>query len=199
VRGDEVVSLGWCFWHRGCFGCLICGMSMSVPRQNDEDKDNMVPTTPVNTVEATGEWGAWKYGGRKRRRCVGVELEEIPLCSVCSVETAGDSHKQILEKGLESVSRSDGGLSRDRLHMLSEDGDDFKIVSRNRLQRPGNPRASLSLSLDISEKAQKRPVIMFRQFPLVEIVLTSEIAGDTGWRRPNPFTPRCCSDGNCGR
>ncbi|PHH69739.1 hypothetical protein CDD80_6526 [Ophiocordyceps camponoti-rufipedis] len=25
VRGDECVSLGWCFWHRACYGCLLCG------------------------------------------------------------------------------------------------------------------------------------------------------------------------------
>ncbi|KFY04445.1 hypothetical protein O988_00781 [Pseudogymnoascus sp. VKM F-3808] len=25
VRCDEAVSLRWCFWHRCCFGCLICG------------------------------------------------------------------------------------------------------------------------------------------------------------------------------
>lgn len=24
-RGDECVSLGWCFWHRACYGCLLCG------------------------------------------------------------------------------------------------------------------------------------------------------------------------------
>jgi hypothetical protein len=29
VRGDEVVSLGWCFWHRGCFGCLMCRTRMN--------------------------------------------------------------------------------------------------------------------------------------------------------------------------
>ncbi|KAK1779268.1 hypothetical protein QBC45DRAFT_486040, partial [Copromyces sp. CBS 386.78] len=24
-RGEECVSLGWCFWHRACYGCLLCG------------------------------------------------------------------------------------------------------------------------------------------------------------------------------
>ncbi len=62
VRGDEVVSLGWCFWHWGCFGCLVCGGKLCVP--GDED---------------------------------------------------------VLERGLETVSRFDGGLSRDRLSILSKE------------------------------------------------------------------------------
>lgn len=25
LRGEECVSLGLCFWHRACYGCLFCG------------------------------------------------------------------------------------------------------------------------------------------------------------------------------
>ncbi|KAH6687273.1 hypothetical protein F5X68DRAFT_239802 [Plectosphaerella plurivora] len=25
LRGDDCVSLGWCFWHRSCYGCLLYG------------------------------------------------------------------------------------------------------------------------------------------------------------------------------
>jgi hypothetical protein len=28
---EEVVSLGWCLWHRSCFGCLFCRVPMTVP------------------------------------------------------------------------------------------------------------------------------------------------------------------------
>ncbi len=59
------------------------------------------------------------YEGIERRRCVGVELEEIPLCGDCYVETSGEAEDRVLERGLETVSRFDGGLSRDRLDMLS--------------------------------------------------------------------------------
>jgi hypothetical protein len=31
ARGDEVVSLGWCFWHWGCFGCLVYWGRLGVP------------------------------------------------------------------------------------------------------------------------------------------------------------------------
>ncbi|OBT90258.1 hypothetical protein VE02_01231 [Pseudogymnoascus sp. 03VT05] len=30
VRSEEAVSLGWCFWHRHCFGCLICGERLRI-------------------------------------------------------------------------------------------------------------------------------------------------------------------------
>lgn len=30
VRSEEAVSLGWCFWHRHCFGCLICGDRLKI-------------------------------------------------------------------------------------------------------------------------------------------------------------------------
>lgn len=30
VRGEEIVSLGWCFWHRNCFGCLLCGTRLKL-------------------------------------------------------------------------------------------------------------------------------------------------------------------------
>ena len=106
VRGDEVVSLGWCFWHRGCFGCLICRTQMSVPRLGTREEFNH-----------TAEWGRWdgsednEFG---RRRGVGIELDNIPLCNVCSVETAVESQYQVLERGLECISECDGGLSRNR-------------------------------------------------------------------------------------
>lgn len=44
-RGEECVSLGWTFWHRGCYGCLFCG-NKGVARgltvrelYEDEDED----------------------------------------------------------------------------------------------------------------------------------------------------------------
>jgi len=65
----------------------------------------------------TAEWGRWDGSGDNeigRRRGVGIELDSIPLCNFCSVETVAESHDQVLERGLECVSEFDGGLSRDR-------------------------------------------------------------------------------------
>ncbi|CCU80360.1 hypothetical protein BGHDH14_bgh04675 [Blumeria hordei DH14] len=31
MQSDEVVSLGLCFWHSGCFGCLLCGARLVIP------------------------------------------------------------------------------------------------------------------------------------------------------------------------
>lgn len=121
MRGDEVVSLGWCFWHRGCFGCLVCRTRMTVPGTED---DNVTDRDVNLEARRRGEWARWdgsEDGGYGRRRGVGVELDTIPLCSVCCVETAGESQAQVLEKGLGSVTSFDGGLSRDRLDMLYEE------------------------------------------------------------------------------
>ena len=104
-----------------------------------------------------GEWGAWagveagtcgsgsndgmgqvdSSGGRerKRKRMIGVELENAPLCETCEIETAGAPYAEVVERGLETVSRLDGGLSRDRLDMLSEEKAETKRASRSRWKR----------------------------------------------------------------
>jgi hypothetical protein len=122
VRGDEVVSLGWCFWHRGCFGCLICRTRINIPQSPNHSP----------------EWGKWdgaEDDGIGRRRTVGIELDTIPLCNVCSVETAAESQGQVLERGLECVTLFDGGLSRDRLDMLTDERESEVTLARRRLMR----------------------------------------------------------------
>lgn len=56
----------------------------------------------------------------KTHTAAGVELEEVPLCRVCQLETSGEKSDYVLEKGLETVTKSDGGLTRDRMLMLGE-------------------------------------------------------------------------------
>ncbi|KAH7360531.1 hypothetical protein BKA65DRAFT_187319 [Rhexocercosporidium sp. MPI-PUGE-AT-0058] len=128
VRGDEVVSLGWCFWHRGCFGCLVCGTRLDVSatvtssiRSESERRDE----------DKKSEWGKWDGSEDKAAtqsaRCIGVELEDIPMCRVCKVETVGESPSRVLERGLDTVTKSDGGLSRSRLDMLSSTKDRISV------------------------------------------------------------------------
>lgn len=60
-------------------------------------------------------------GKRKRKKRVrGVELDRIPLCVDCGSEMDGKDEGRILERGLETVERFDGGLSRSRLLRISE-------------------------------------------------------------------------------
>lgn len=91
-----------------------------------------------------GEWGTWDadVGKRdgvsrdgKRKRMIGVELEKVPLCETCEIETAGAPYGEVVGKGLETVSRFDGGLSRDRLDMLSGEKEETKRVGRSRWKR----------------------------------------------------------------
>lgn len=129
MRGDEVVSLGWCFWHKSCFGCLICGTRMSVPVGDD-----------VTERKAVG---------------MGVELDEIPLCTVCSVELSGESEASVLGRGLENISRFDGGLTRERLQRWSEvnDGNAETLVQA---RKPSDRR-----SLTKSERGCQRCSVGF--------------------------------------
>ena len=99
--------------------------------------------------EGMGGWGAWDDVGRtsgdrkndgfgvggKRKRKIGVELDTVPLCPNCEVETAEKPYMEVVEKGLETVSRFDGGLSRARLEMLSEEREQTMRVSRSRWKR----------------------------------------------------------------
>merc|ERR1712225_141435 len=56
VRGDEVVSLGWCFWHRGCFGCLLCGTRLDVPARITS---SVCSESGRRESDAKGEWSKW--------------------------------------------------------------------------------------------------------------------------------------------
>jgi hypothetical protein len=121
VRGDEVVSLGWCFWHRGCFGCLLCGVGLG----------------NVNT---------WAVGGGEEEDGRGTELDKIPLCEWCEVETRdkGYGEKKVLERGLANVSRYDGGLTRCRLQRLDED----RLECEGRKKRKGKRKDIVVGGLD---------------------------------------------------
>jgi hypothetical protein len=61
-------------------------------------------------------------------RCAAVELDTVPLCEVCEIETFGERQEHVLEQGLETLSRFDGGLTRDRLSILSEERHESKIA-----------------------------------------------------------------------
>jgi len=132
VRGDEVVSLGWCFWHCACFGCLVCGTRMSLPAKKKD-----------------GEWGQWDDDASgERKRKIGIELKHIPLCDNCDIETASHNNKEVLERGLETVSRFDGGLSRDRLDMLSQEEDERR-AEKSRWTTPKRFKGSSGLERDL--------------------------------------------------
>lgn len=96
------MSLGWCFWHRGCFGCLLCGCGLDAPLDN------------------VGE-GEELEGPEKRRK--GIELEYIPLCTWCENATEGKPDKEVLESGLVNVTKKDGGLTRSRLDRLTRESE----------------------------------------------------------------------------
>jgi hypothetical protein len=117
VRGEEVVSLGWCFWHRSCFGCLLCGSRLDPPPEDElpsieDDDPNERTGADCGCIEKLDR------AGNQRHR--GVELDYIPLCSSCEIATEGLYHYEIMEIGLANVTLKDDGLSISRLQMLSK-------------------------------------------------------------------------------
>ena len=94
-----------------------------------------------------GRWGDFEGEGScgrngrdggvrgKRKRMIGVELETVPLCTRCEVETASAPYAEVVERGSEMVSRFDGGLSRDCLDILSEEKPQTRRASRSRWKR----------------------------------------------------------------
>ncbi|KAH6606825.1 hypothetical protein Trco_005978 [Trichoderma cornu-damae] len=66
-REEECVSLGWCFWHRSCYGCLLCGSRAIRVRAKAGD---------LPDDEGEG-WGV-------------REVLEPPLCVGCMAELEAD-------------------------------------------------------------------------------------------------------------
>lgn len=94
-RGDECVSLGWCFWHRACYGCLMCGDRRLV--------EGIMLEQIFDEQDAPGT------GGK--------EVEEVPLCANCVEEVGWNRYvdeEHLIPMALERVERFDGGLSRRR-------------------------------------------------------------------------------------
>lgn len=139
VHGEECVSLGWCFWHTACYGCLLCGSKRVVrPRVDVGEVFGEVQTGTGDEIVEKGEEGMERDRERQREterkmlgRKRGREIDQVPLCKACLVEVEGkegledgnkDGEKRDLEKvlvrqGLERIDKVDGGLTRQRWEM----------------------------------------------------------------------------------
>ncbi|OTB20628.1 hypothetical protein K445DRAFT_372210 [Daldinia sp. EC12] len=103
VRGGESVSLGWCFWHRACYGCIFCGSKLVA----------VGPT--VAELFDDGDDGE-RSRSRSRRGGGGREIEEVPTCANCKVdcEVECEDQRGVVRNALRRVDESDGGLARMR-------------------------------------------------------------------------------------
>ncbi|KAI9656439.1 MAG: hypothetical protein M1829_000398 [Trizodia sp. TS-e1964] len=98
-EGDDeqeggVVGFGWCFWHWGCFSCLVC----------------RAPMTPLAFEDRSGQRA---YSGRRY-----MDLTKTPLCQYCERELAGLGEPERQRRAVHTVSRVDGGLARLRKEVL---------------------------------------------------------------------------------
>lgn len=143
LRGEDLVSLGWCFWHRACFACLLCKAPLSLDiwqllaKESDEWMEREAAhkvtqeTIPVNEGKAsTNHWQSkLKDGGvpveRRTVRPGAIELEKVPLCADCErKELPHRSQRQLM--GQVTKSLDDGGLSISREAMLNDKGSEIE-------------------------------------------------------------------------
>ncbi|KAI0114873.1 hypothetical protein F4814DRAFT_448708 [Daldinia grandis] len=97
-RDEESVSLGWCFWHRACYGCLFCGSRMvaigptiaELFVDDDDDDDDVVGS--------------------------GREITEVPTCANCAVgcEVEYENRQAFVRDALHRVDKTDGGMAKMR-------------------------------------------------------------------------------------
>ncbi|KAK3368234.1 hypothetical protein B0H63DRAFT_564974 [Podospora didyma] len=131
VRRDECVSLGWCFWHRACYGCLLCGsrlvargLSVAEIFADDgaEETEREVRRRLRRKRDRRGSRERLVGGEEEEEDMVamgtgrGREIAEVPLCANCLVEVDIDGldERSVVQKGLRKVDRVEGGLSRQR-------------------------------------------------------------------------------------
>lgn len=89
------MSFGWVFWHRACYGCLLCGCKLL-----------------YQGVSIQNLFGESREGEAQ-------EVEETPLCANCVVEIEVDElgEGEVLRKGLRRIERADGGVTRQRYQL----------------------------------------------------------------------------------
>lgn len=106
VRGDDCVSLGWCFWHKSCYGCLMCGNRIVV--HGSTVGEVFAGGSSVEDVQERS--GLAVTTGQAR------EIDEIPLCAHCYVEVGAEKMDAlaVVNGALRRIDHRDGGLSRKR-------------------------------------------------------------------------------------
>ncbi|EGX94544.1 hypothetical protein CCM_02815 [Cordyceps militaris CM01] len=93
-RGDDCISFGWCFWHRACFSCLLCG-------------SRAVLSTSCS----------WALGTK-------AEVLRPPLCAACDMETARDTNEHcdsgLIQACVDFVDSVDGGMAKRRRQLMND-------------------------------------------------------------------------------
>ena len=113
-RGTDCVSLGWCFWHRACYGCIFCGARRIVEGLTVESVFEEDDGSADEEWAVEGKTDGWeRIEGRGRAR----ELEQVPICAHCVVELEQEDAERaegVVKRALRAGDRRDGGLARAR-------------------------------------------------------------------------------------
>ncbi|KAK0666206.1 hypothetical protein QBC41DRAFT_398910 [Cercophora samala] len=176
-RGEDCVSLGWCFWHKACYGCLFCG-SKIVARG----------TTIKELFEEDGT------GEDEKAK----EVDTVPMCINCLVDVQdqqGTEGKQVNEakvvkKALRKVERAEGGtgLARGRWEELRKGYNEKKIHLHRRVNGDG-ARSDLDEGGDQGNNGQSTIYVSLSD-PLGETSFQpSPTKGIPSFLQPSPASP----------
>jgi hypothetical protein len=119
LRGDHLISLGWCFWHLACFSCLLCKTPLGSERLEELVEE-----------EAFGLFEGVKRGKRdlldegvpiqrRKVRLGAIELERVPVCEECERKDVSDWPRRH-SLGQLTAALDDRGLSCSRVAMFNE-------------------------------------------------------------------------------
>ncbi|KAK7753496.1 hypothetical protein SLS62_004571 [Diatrype stigma] len=106
VRADECVSLGWCFWHRACYGCLLCGSRKIVVAKDENSGAGVGPPAVEDVFRDEEEDGTSDDGRRGESHSEsgsGRELENVRI-----VDHDQGHRKSGAGRGENSSSREEG-------------------------------------------------------------------------------------------
>lgn len=151
VRGDDCVSLGWCFWHKSCYGCLICGNRRVI---------HGVTVAEV-FAEGNGLEGVEQSNGLAVTRGQAKEIEQIPLCAHCYVEVGAEQMDTlaVVNGALQRADCPDGDLSWKRYEDCHPDrGDALRLERTSALQlKDICPAASADSGVNVSIRDPTAP------------------------------------------
>ncbi|TLS31597.1 hypothetical protein PpBr36_03685 [Pyricularia pennisetigena] len=182
-RGDACVSLGWCFWHRVCFGCLFCGGRTSVQEAwgKCDSGGDMGTERCTQGWDGDGhgigqgdDWQEQPHSGRG----AAVELDEIPLCQHCLLNMEGDGvdEDEIVRLALDSAHQRDVELIRAR-------------YEKNK-QATSGPHATMPKAQDEVHCQLTSSIAVVSQVDAVcpDHIETDGAASMTGGKHMNPFS-----------
>ena len=190
------MSLGWCFWHAGCFGCLLCGQPLGLDFKELDESLGYGRRSRSNTHKTGNkmrdEIEEVRQG--RKRKALAIELDEIPVCRGCDimlVETGAHREEVGMFLGRSNVGQHDGGLGEARWKKLRRTHTDMGVPRSPRGSlRAQSPSANSRKLADLFERSEEGNVSGVSHLPRLSIGDTDVEQGSNKTVTPSRRRPR---------